>query len=130
LNFPSVEKLFHQVFSPDQHQRQMRQLKRFFWLRKMAEQKRFEELAHRDLIEWQQGVKRYAAPEYQSQYEMWKKTGTLPELAASAVPETNLPEFETCLISPYWVRTPTSVVVKAAPLDAPSNAPQQPAQGA
>ena len=96
----------------------------------MAEQKRFKELAHRDLIEWQRGVKRYAAPEYESQYEVWKKTGTLPELAASAATGTNLPQFETCLISPYRVRTPISVVVKAAPSDAPSNAPQQPAQGA
>jgi hypothetical protein len=130
LNFPAVEKLFRQVFSPGQRQRQMRQLKRFFWLRKMAEQKRFKELAHRDLIEWQRGVKRYAAPEYESHYEVWKKTGTLPELAASAATETNLPEFETCLISPYWVRTPMSVVVEAAPSDAPSNAPQQPEQGA
>jgi hypothetical protein len=130
LNFPSVERLFRQVFSPAQHQRQTHQLKRFFWLRKMAEEKRFRELVHRDLIEWQRGVKRYAGTEYESQYEVWKKTGTLPEVAASAAPQTNLPQFETCLISPYWVRKPMSVVQEAAPSDAPSNAPRHPAQGA
>jgi len=130
LNFPPVERLFRQVFSPVQHQRDMRQLKRFFWLRKMAEEKRFKELAHRDLVEWQRGVKRYAAPEYQSQYEAWKKTGTLPELAGSAVPPINLPKFETCLISSYWVRKPVSDMLEAAPSDAPLSAPEHPAQGA
>ena len=96
----------------------------------MAEEKRFKELAHRDLIEWQRGVKRYAAPEYQSQYEAWKKTGTLPELAGSAVPPINLPKFETCLISSYWVRKPVSDMLEAAPSDAPLSAPEHPAQGA
>ena len=130
LNFPSVERLFRQVFSPVQHQRQIRQLKRFFWLRKMAEEKRFKELVQRDLIEWQQGVKRYAGAEYESQYEVWKKTGTLPDLAVSTATQIKLPELETCLISPYWVRKPMSVVLEAAPSDAPSNAPRHPAQGA
>jgi hypothetical protein len=130
LSFPSVERLFRQAFSPVHWQKQMRQLKRFFWLRKMAEQKRFKELAHRDLIEWQQGVKRYSGAEYESQYEVWKKTGILPELAASAAPQIVLPRFETCLISPYWVRKPMSVVLEPAPSDAPLNAPQQPVQGA
>jgi hypothetical protein len=130
LNFPSVERLFRQVFSPVQHQRQIRQLKRFFWLRKMAEEKRFKELVQRDLIEWQQGVKRYAGAEHESQYEVWKKTGALPDLAVSAATQIKLPELETCLISPYWVRTPMSVVLEAAPSDAPSNAPRQPVQGA
>jgi hypothetical protein len=130
LNFPSVERLFRQVFSPVPQQKQLRQLSRFFWLRKMAEEKRFKELAHRDLVEWQQGVKRYAAAEYQSQYEIWKKTGTLPESAASPAPRMNLPHFETCLISPCGVRTPTPVVVNAAPSDAPLSAPERPGQGA
>src|SRR5579859_380382 len=130
LNFPTVERLFRQVFSPGQHQRDLRQLKRFFWLRKMAEEKRFKELAHRDLVEWQRGVKRYAAPEYQSQYEVWKKAGALPELAASASPQINLPQFETCLISPYGVQKATCDVVEAAPSDAPLSAPEHPAQGA
>jgi hypothetical protein len=130
LNFPSVERFFRQVFSPVQQQREMRQLKRFFWLRKMTEEKRFKELAHRDLVEWQRGVKRYAAPEYQSQYEFWKKTGTLPELAASASPQINLPQFETCLISSYRVRKPIFDMVEAAPSDAPLDAPEDPAQGA
>jgi hypothetical protein len=130
LNFPSVERLFRQGFSPVQHQREVLQLKRFFWLRKMAEQKRFKELAHRDLVEWQRGAKRYAATEYQSQYELWKRTGVLPELAASAAPQLNLPQFETCLISHYWVRKPTCDVLEAAPSDAPVDAPERPAQGA
>jgi hypothetical protein len=130
LNFPSVERLFRQVFSSAQHQRQTRQLKRFFWLRKMAEEKRFKELTHRDLVEWQRGVKSYAAAEYEAQYEVWKRTGTLPELVASAAPQISQAQFETCLISPNWVRKPMSVVLEAAPSDAPSNAPQQPAQGA
>ena len=130
LNFPSAQRLFRQAFSPVHPQKQVRQLKRFFWLRKMAEEKRFKELAHRDLVEWQQGVKRYAASEYQSQYEVWKKTGTLPELASSASPQFILPQFETCLISPYWVRKPTSNVLEAAPSDAPVDAPERPAQRA
>lgn len=124
LNFPAVERLFRQAFSPVPEQRQQRQLKRFFWLRKMAEEKRFKELAHRDLVEWQQGVKRYAGSQYESQYEVWKKTGTLPELPPCASPQINLPQFETCLISPYGVRTSTPVVVKAAPSDAPLDAPE------
>src|SRR5438045_7927100 len=94
----------------------------------MAEEKRFKELVQRDLIEWQQGVKRYAGAECESQYAVWKKTGTFPELAASAATQINLPEFETCLISPYGVRMPMSVVLEAAPSDAPSNAPRQPVQ--
>jgi hypothetical protein len=130
LNFPSVERLFRQVFSPVQHQRQTQQLKRFFWLRKMAEEKRFKELAHRDVIEWQRGLKHYSAPEYILQYEVWKKTGTLPDLTLDSAAQIKTPEFETYLVSPYWVRTPTSVVLEAAPSDAPSNAPRQPGQGA
>ena len=96
----------------------------------MAEEKRFKELAHRDVIEWQRGVKRYSAPEYELQYEVWKKADTLPELAIDTAQEIKNPEFETYLVSPYWVRKPTSVVLEAAPSDAPSNAPEQPAQGA
>ena len=130
VSFSSVERLFRQVFSPVQHQRQIRQLKRFFWLRKMAEEKRFKELVQRDLVEWQQGVKRYAGAEYESQYEVWKKTGALPDLAVSTATQIKLPEVETCLISPYWVQTPMSGVLEAAPSDAPSNAPRQPVQGA
>jgi len=118
------------VFSPVQHQTEMRQLKRFFWLRKMAEEKRFKELAHRDLVEWQRGVKHYAAEEYESQYQVWKKTGALPELVGSATAQINLPQFETCLISPYWVRRPTSDMLEAAPSTAPLDAPERPAQGA
>jgi hypothetical protein len=130
LNFPSVERLFRQVFSPVQNQRQTQQLKRFFWLRKMAEEKRFKELAHRDVIEWQRGVTRYSAPEYEQQYNIWKKTGTLPELSVDTAPQIKNPEFETYLVSPYWVRKPISVVLEVAPSDAPFNAPRQPAQGA
>jgi hypothetical protein len=130
LNFPSVERLFRLVFSPVQNRRQTQQLKRFFWLRKMAEEKRFKELAHRDVIEWQRGVKRYSAPEYEQQYEVWRKTGTLPELTVETPPQIKIPEFETYLISPYWVRRPVSGVLEAAPSDAPLNAPRQPAQEA
>jgi hypothetical protein len=130
LSFPAVEKLFRQTFSPTQPQRQLSQLKRFFWLRKMAEEKRFKELAHRDVIEWQRGVKRYSAPEFESQYEVWKKTGTVPELKVDPAAQIKIPELETCLISPYWVRKPVSAVLEAAPSGAPLNAPRQPAQGA
>lgn len=130
LNFPSVERLFRQVFSSVQNQRPTQQLKRFFWLRKMAEEKRFKELAHRDVIEWQRGVKRYSAPEYEQQYEVWRKTGTLPELTVETPPQIKIPEFESYLISPYWVRRPASGVLEAAPSDAPLNAPRQQTQGA
>ena len=130
VNFPSVERLFCQVFLPTQPQRQLSQLKRFFWLRKMAEEKRFKELAHRDVIEWQRGVKRYSAPEFESQYEVWKKTGTVAELKVDPGAQVKIPELETYLISPYWVRRPVSAVLEAAPSVAPLNAPREPAQGA
>jgi hypothetical protein len=130
LNFPAVQRLFRQVFSPVQNQRQTQQLKRFFWLRKMAEEKRFKELAHRDVIEWQRGVKRYSGPEYELQYGLWKKTGTILESAVDTPSQIKTPEFETYLVSPYWVRKPMSVVLEAAPSDAPSKAPEQPTQGA
>jgi hypothetical protein len=130
LSFPAVERLFRQTFSPTQSQRQLSQLKRFFWLRKMAEEKRFKELAHQDVIEWQQGVKRYSSPECESQYEVWKKTGTVPELKADTAAQSKIPTFETYLISPCWVRKPVSAVLEAAPSVAPLNAPREPAQEA
>jgi hypothetical protein len=130
LSFPAVERLFRQTFSQALPQRQLSQLKRFFWLRKMAEEKRFKELAHRDVIEWQRGVKRHSAPEFESQYEVWKKTGAIPELKTGPAAQSKIPTFETCLISPWWVRKPVSAVLEAAPSVAPLNAPRHPAQGA
>jgi hypothetical protein len=58
---------------------QTKQLTRFFWLRKMAEEKRFKELADQDVIDWQRGMKRYGDPHHEGQYQDWKQTGNLPE---------------------------------------------------
>jgi hypothetical protein len=50
--FPYAKKAFAELLSPTQHGRERQGLARFFWLKRMAEEKRFKELAHKDVIEW------------------------------------------------------------------------------
>ncbi len=79
-SFPSAKRVFLDMFSSERHVRERQQLARFFWLRKMAEEKRFRELVHKDVIEWQRGLKHYAGPDYERHYRTWNQTGKLLEL--------------------------------------------------
>jgi hypothetical protein len=79
-SFPSAKRAFLDMFSSARQSRERQQLARFFWLRKMAEEKRFKELAHKDVIDWQRGLKQYNSPDYESHYRTWSQTGNLPEL--------------------------------------------------
>ncbi len=89
----------------------------------MAEEKRFKELSHKDVIEWQRGLKRYGDPEHEGRYEVWKQTGKLAEkeLVLSTSDRSRQPE--TCLVIPYRVQTSVSDVGAVAPSDAPKAAP-------
>lgn len=122
-SFPFAKRLFHQMFAPVDQQTDIQQLARFFRLRKLAEEKRFKELAHKDVVDWQRGLKRYSDPAYEMQYKIWRKTGSFPESIAEEVGQEISPRFETYLISPHWVREGSSAMVKAAPCDAPVGAP-------
>jgi hypothetical protein len=79
-----------------------RRLAKFFWVRKMAEDKRFAELANQDLIDWQRGLKRYGNPLHERQYQDWKQSGNLPEPEpqAAVVPDPGR-LFETFLSIPF-----------------------------
>ena len=80
----------------------------------MAEEKRFKELAHRDVIEWQRGIKRYSDAKYESQYQNWKQTGTLPEIDCGAGVSSPGEHFETFLVVPNLGRLGPSAVEEAA----------------
>lgn len=122
--FPYAKKTFAQLLSPAQHGRELQELERFFWLKRMAEEKRFGELAHKDVIDWQRGLKRYADPEHESQYEVWKKTGKLSEKEPARSTGDRSQQFETYLLLPCKVQTSASVVGAVAPSDAPKVAPE------
>jgi hypothetical protein len=77
-SFHVAKKLFVKTLSVAKSGAKSRHLARFFWLRMMAEEKRFAELARQDLIDWQRGLKRYGDPLYEGQYQEWKQTGKLP----------------------------------------------------
>ena len=78
-NFHAARRVFVKRLSAIANGGESRKLARFFWLRKMAEEKRFKELADQDVIDWRRGVKRYGDPLHESQYQHWKQTGNLPE---------------------------------------------------
>jgi hypothetical protein len=99
-SFQSAQEIFVRVLSGGERGREQQQLARFFWLRKMAEEKRFRELVHRDVIDWQKGLKRYIGPQYESQSEHWKRTGELPEKGTGAAVRDPKPHFETFLAIP------------------------------
>lgn len=80
----------------------------------MAEEKRFKELAHREVIEWQRGIKRYSDAKYESQYQDWKQTGKLPEIDCGAEISSPGKHFETFLVVPNLGRPSPSAVEEAA----------------
>ena len=99
-NFALAEKIFSNQFSQADMKLELSRMERYFWLRKMAEAKRFKELDHRDIFDWQTGLRRYTAPEYETEYQSWKETGriSLPVL------EEKPGEFEACLVMPQGGR--------------------------
>ena len=64
-SFQSAKQIFVNVLSGVGLKEEQQRLARFFRLRQMAEQKRFKELVHREVIDWQQGLKRYSDPRYE-----------------------------------------------------------------
>ena len=122
--FPYAKKIFAELLSPAHYRREQQELARFFWLKRMAEEKRFKELAHKDVVDWQRGLKRYCDPEHESQYEVWKKSGKLVEEEPIQSTGDRSHQFETYLVVPYRVQTTISDVEAAAPSDAPKAAPE------
>ncbi|HZQ70823.1 MAG TPA: hypothetical protein VFA68_20010 [Terriglobales bacterium] len=113
-SFSSARELFTQGLSGTERQREQRHLATFFRLRKMAEEKRFKELAHREVIEWQRGLKRYSEVKYESQYQNWKQTGEFPEIDCGAEVGSPGVHFETFLVVPNLGRHAPSTVEEAA----------------
>ena len=113
-SFSSAREVFTQALSGTERQREQRHLATFFRLRKMAEEKRFKELAHREVIEWQRGIKRYSEAKYESQYQNWKQTGKLPEIDCGAEISSPDVHFETFLVVPNLGRLAPSAVGEAA----------------
>jgi len=113
-SFSSAREVFTQALSGTERQREQRHLATFFRLRKMAEEKRFKELAHRDVIEWQRGLKRYSDAKYESQYQSWKQTGKPPEIDCGASISNPGEHFETFLVVPNVGRPSPSAAEEAA----------------
>lgn len=113
-SFQFARDIFVRSLSATQRGRESQQLAQFFWLRKMAEEKRFKELVQKDVVEWQRGLKRYSGPEYQSQYQSWKETGKLPEAEPQLFVHDPGRQFETFLAVPNVVRLGPSAVGEAA----------------
>lgn len=122
--FPYAKKTFAELLSAAHYGREQQEVARFFWLKRMAEEKRFKELAHKDVVDWQRGLKRYCDPEHESQYELWKKTGKLVEKEPVQSTGDRSQQFETYLVIPHRVQTSTSDVGTVAPSDAPKVAPE------
>jgi len=114
MSFPSAKEVFVRALSGTEREREQGHLATFFRLRKMAEEKRFKELAHRDVIEWQRGLKRYSDAKYESQYQDWKQTGKLPEIDREADISSPGEHFETFLVAPNLGRLGPSAVEEAA----------------
>jgi hypothetical protein len=122
--FPYAKKTFSELLSPTHYVREQQELARFFWLKRMAEEKRFKELAHKDVIEWQRGLKHYAGPEREGQYEVWKKTGKLAEKEPVQSTRDRSQLFQTYLAIPYRVQTSVSDIGAVAPSVARKVAPE------
>jgi hypothetical protein len=104
-NFHLAKKLFIKTLAASNKGAKPHLLARFFWLRMMAEEKRFAELANQDLIDWQRGLKRYADPVHEGQYQEWKQTGKLPQtkpLENGPVVPDPAGQFETFLSLPAF----------------------------
>lgn len=126
-SFQLAKNAFSRSLSPAEREREHQQLTRFFWLKKMAEEKRFKELGHKDVIEWQRGVRHYSDPRYQMQYQIWKETGKLPESKTQSVLSDPEQQFETFLAVPAFVRLTSSAATEAAQPSAQLPAQERPA---
>lgn len=129
-SFPSAERVFLTMFSSARQSRERQQLARFFWLRKMAEEKRFKELAHRDVIDWQRGLKQYCGPDHERHYKAWTQTGKLPELDLRNKLAEPAQLFETYLVVSRTLRPAPSTVGAPAGLPADLDADSDARQGA
>ena len=109
-SFSSAREAFIRELSGTEWQREQRTLARFFWLRKMAEEKRFKELNHKDVIDWQRGLKAYSAAKFETQYQDWRQTGRLPEIANQSAIYNPGDQFETFLVVPNVGRFGPSAV--------------------
>jgi hypothetical protein len=126
-SFQFARDIFVRSLSATQRGREGQQLARFFWLRRMAEEKRFKELAHKDVVDWQRGLKLYPDTEHESQYQSWKQTGKLPESGPQVLAGNPGQQFETFLALPNVVRLSASAVSETAQPTAQLPADQRPA---
>jgi hypothetical protein len=117
-SFSSAKRVFLDTFSSTRQSREKQQLARFFWLRKMAEEKRFKELAHKDVIDWQRGLKQYNGPDHESHYRTWSQTGKLPGLDQRNELAEPGQLFETYLVVARTLRPAASTIGAPAGLSA------------
>lgn len=113
-SFQSAREIFVRAFSGANREREHKQLARFFWLRKMAEGKRFKELSHKDVVDWQRGLKLHSDAKYEDQYQNWKQTGQMPEIERVPANSNAGEQFETFLVVPNLGRLGPSAVEEAA----------------
>ncbi len=109
-SFSSAREAFIRELSGADRQREQQTLARFFWLRKMAEEKRFKELKHRDVIDWQRGLNTYSEAKFEMQYQDWRQTGELPETASQPAACNPGDQFESFLVVPNVGRLSPSAV--------------------
>jgi hypothetical protein len=117
-SFSSAKRVFVNMFSSARQARERQQLARFFWLRKMAEEKRFKELAHKDVIDWQRGLKQYSGPDYERHYETWTQTGKVPEFESGNKLAEPGRFFETYVVVHRTLRAAASTIGAPAGLSA------------
>ncbi|MBZ5686477.1 MAG: hypothetical protein LAP86_15720 [Acidobacteriia bacterium] len=55
---------------------------------------------HKDVIDWQRGLRQYSNSSYEGQYQNWKQTGKLPEIERATVASNPSDQFETFLVVP------------------------------
>jgi hypothetical protein len=123
-SFLSAREVFIRELSGTDRQREQRTLARFFWLRKMAEEKRFKELNHRDVVEWQRGLKTYSEAKFETQYADWRQTGKLPAIVSKSAVHNPNDQFETFLVVPNVGRLSPSAVEEPAQPSAQLGTPE------
>jgi hypothetical protein len=125
--FQFAREAFVRSMKAGENGRTQQPLLRFFWLRKMAEEKRFKELDHRDVVEWQRGLKRYSDADYENQYQRWKQTGRQPQSEPEFLVPDPRKQFETFLAAPNLVRLGAPARFEAAQPTVQPSAQQKPA---
>jgi hypothetical protein len=125
--FQFARDAFVRTMMGEKEGRAKQQLARFFWLRKMAEEKRFKELAHKDVVEWQRGLKRYSDPECENQYQIWRLTGTQPKSTSELLVPDPRKQFETFLAVPNVMRLGSSASFTTAQVAAQAPTESKPA---